>query len=84
MSEPKPSPTTASVESRGAVAGTRAILAWRGVGVNSPKALISDECLRAAVHRVIPPSLHRACTQSHDCAGTLLPRSGMDGFIYQR
>jgi hypothetical protein len=42
MSEPKPSPTTASVESLGADAGTSAILAWPGVEVNSPNALISN------------------------------------------
>src|SRR6476646_8367101 len=49
MSEPKPSPTTASVESLGADAGTRAILAGLGVAVNSPKALISEWRLRAVV-----------------------------------
>ena len=49
MSEPKPSPTTASVESLGADAGTRAILAWPGFAVNSPKALISEWWLRAVV-----------------------------------
>src|SRR5882724_963801 len=36
MSDPKPSPTTASVESRGADAGTAAIFTARAPSVNSP------------------------------------------------
>ena len=53
MSEPKPSPTTASVESLGPDAGTRAILAWADGAVDSPKALISEWWLRAVVRRAL-------------------------------